>query len=56
MFKYLIMEKPQRLLSLDVFRGITIKWNPETEMFVDDADGAATKLMHYNYRTGWKLV
>jgi len=34
----------------------TIKWNPETEIFVDDTDGAATKLMHYNYRTGWKLV
>ncbi|MCX6321696.1 MAG: Gfo/Idh/MocA family oxidoreductase [Bacteroidia bacterium] len=34
----------------------TIKWNPETETFVDDTDGAATKLMHYNYRTGWKLV
>ncbi len=34
----------------------TIKWNPETEMFVDDVDGAATKLMHYEYRSGWKLV
>ena len=34
----------------------TIKWNPETESFVDDTDGAATKLMHYEYRSGWKLV
>jgi predicted dehydrogenase len=33
----------------------TIKWDPATESFVDDADGAATKLMHYEYRTGWKL-
>jgi predicted dehydrogenase len=34
----------------------TIKWNPETESFVDDTDGAATKLLHYEYRAGWKLV
>lgn len=34
----------------------TIKWNPETETFVDDEDGAATKLLHYEYRSGWKLV
>lgn len=34
----------------------TVKWNPATETFVDDTDGAATKLMHYEYRTGWKLV
>jgi predicted dehydrogenase len=34
----------------------TIKWNPATETFVDDADGAATKKMQYEYRTGWKLV
>ncbi len=34
----------------------TIKWNPETEAFVDDADGAATKLMHYEYRSGYKLM
>jgi predicted dehydrogenase len=33
----------------------TVKWNPLTEKFVDDTDGAATKLMHYNYRAGWKL-
>jgi predicted dehydrogenase len=34
----------------------TVKWNPVTETFVDDTDGAATKLMHYKYREGWKLV
>jgi hypothetical protein len=34
----------------------TIKWNPKTETFVDDTDGAATKLLHYEYRTGWKLI
>ena len=33
----------------------TIKWDPATETFVDDADGAATKLMHYEYRKGYKL-
>jgi predicted dehydrogenase len=34
----------------------TIKWNPQTETFIDDTDGAATKLMHYEYRAGYKLV
>jgi predicted dehydrogenase len=34
----------------------TIKWNPETETFVDDTDGAATRLMHYEYRRGYRLV
>jgi len=34
----------------------TIKWDPQTETFVDDTDGAATKLMHYEYRAGYKLV
>jgi predicted dehydrogenase len=34
----------------------TVKWNPKTETFVDDTDGAATKLMHYEYRKGYKLV
>ena len=36
--------------------GRTIKWDPATETFVDDADGAATKLMHYEYREGYKLI
>jgi len=34
----------------------TIKWDPATETFVDDADGAATRLMHYEYRSPWKLI
>jgi len=34
----------------------TIKWDPATETFVDDADGAATRLLHYEYRAPWKLV
>jgi len=34
----------------------TIKWNPKTETFIDDTDGAATKKMHYQYRAGWKLI
>jgi predicted dehydrogenase len=34
----------------------TIKWDPATETFIDDNDGAATKLMHYEYRSGYKLV
>jgi len=34
----------------------TIKWDPATETFVDDKDGAATKLLHYAYREPWKLM
>jgi hypothetical protein len=34
----------------------TIKWNPENQTFVDDADGAATKMLHYEYRQGYKLT
>jgi hypothetical protein len=34
----------------------TVKWDPQTEKFVDDADGSATKLLHYEYRAGYKLV
>lgn len=34
----------------------TIKWDPATETFVDDADGAASKYLHYEYRSGWSLV
>lgn len=33
----------------------TIKWDPSTETFVDDTDGAATKMMMYDYRPPWKL-
>ncbi len=41
-------------IAVDLKR--TIKWNPETETFVDDTDGAATAKMHYVYRSPWKLV
>lgn len=41
-------------IAVDLKR--TIKWNPETETFVDDTDGAATGKMHYVYRSPWKLV
>jgi predicted dehydrogenase len=34
----------------------TVKWDPVKETFIDDKDKAATKLMHYNYRAGWKLT
>lgn len=34
----------------------TIKWNPETEMFVDDTDGEATKKLSYVYREGYTLL
>jgi predicted dehydrogenase len=34
----------------------TIKWDPSTETFIDDTDGAATKRMFYEYRKPWKLL
>jgi len=34
----------------------TIYWNPSTETFVNDVDGAATNLLHYQYRQGWNLL
>lgn len=34
----------------------TIKWDPRSETFVDDTDGSATKLLHYEYRAPWKLI
>ena len=34
----------------------TVKWDPQSQKFVDDADGAATRMMHYEYRQGYKLV
>jgi hypothetical protein len=34
----------------------TIKWDPETETFVDDEDGAATAKLSYEYRAPWKLI
>jgi predicted dehydrogenase len=34
----------------------TIYWDPSTQTFVNDTDGAAAKLLHYEYRSPWKLV
>lgn len=34
----------------------TIYWDPKTETFVDDEDGAAAAKLHYHYRDGWKLI
>jgi len=34
----------------------TVKWDPATEKFVDDTDGAATRLLHYEYRKPWELI
>lgn len=33
----------------------TIKWDPKTETFIDDTDGAAKNHMHYQYRAGYTL-
>jgi len=41
-------------IACDLMR--TIKWDPQTETFVDDTDGAATRLLHYDYRAPWKLI
>ncbi|MEN6453263.1 MAG: Gfo/Idh/MocA family oxidoreductase [Prolixibacteraceae bacterium] len=42
--------------NIAVDLGRTIKWDPATEQFVDDADGSAAARFHYKYREGWKLV
>jgi predicted dehydrogenase len=34
----------------------TIKWDPKTETFVDDPDGAAKNHLHYQYRSGYTLI
>ncbi len=34
----------------------TIKWDPQTETFVDDEDGEAASKLHYHYRDGWNLI
>lgn len=36
--------------------GRTIKWDPKNETFIDDIDGAASKMLHYQYRDGWSLL
>ena len=35
--------------------GRPLRWDPATQTFPDDPDGAATSLMHYAYREPWKL-
>jgi predicted dehydrogenase len=34
----------------------TVKWDPANQVFLEDTDGAATKLMHYEYRSGFPLI
>ncbi|WP_430974592.1 Gfo/Idh/MocA family oxidoreductase [Sunxiuqinia rutila] len=34
----------------------TIEWDPATETFKNDEDGAATAKLHYHYREGWNLL
>jgi predicted dehydrogenase len=34
----------------------TIYWDPKTQTFVNDTDGAATKKLHYEFRSPWKLI
>jgi predicted dehydrogenase len=41
-------------IAVDLMR--TLKWDPATETFVDDVDGAAAKKLHYDYREPWKLI
>ncbi|MGD9931940.1 MAG: Gfo/Idh/MocA family protein [Mangrovibacterium sp.] len=42
--------------NIAVDLGRTIKWDPATETFVEDADGTATAKLHYHYRAGWNLM
>jgi len=35
--------------------GHPIKWNPATQTFVDDVDGAAAAMLHYKYREPYSL-
>jgi len=35
--------------------GRTVKWNPEKQLFLEDADGMASELLHYGYRKPWVL-
>jgi predicted dehydrogenase len=34
----------------------TIYWDPINQAFINDPDGSAAKLLHYQYRSGWKLI
>ena len=35
--------------------GRTIRWDPVNQTVIDDPDGLATEMLHYNYRKPWKL-
>ena len=35
--------------------GYPVKWNPATQSFVDDGNGAASALLHYTYRQPYSL-
>lgn len=42
--------------NIAVFLNRTIKWDPDNQVFVDDTDGEATKMLHYEYRQGYSLT
>jgi predicted dehydrogenase len=35
--------------------GRTVKWDPVKQVFVDDEDGKASSMLHYDYRVPWTL-
>lgn len=41
--------------NIAVLLNRTLKWDPATESFIDDADGAAAAMLHYRYRDPFKL-
>ena len=41
--------------NIAVMLNRTIRWDPSTETFTDDADGAAAAMLHYSYREPYKL-
>lgn len=41
--------------NIAVLLNRTLRWDPDTETFTDDTDGAATAMLHYSYREPYKL-
>jgi hypothetical protein len=41
--------------NIAVILNRTIRWDPSTETFTGDADGAATAMLHYSYREPYKI-
>jgi predicted dehydrogenase len=41
--------------NIAVLLNRTLRWDPATETFTGDADGAATAMLHYTYREPYKL-